>query len=106
VALAVAGLAVAGLVLGGYPGAVLLPAAVAVFRFPARGRRALSDPRLLGGLLAAALVVGAIGEHLLLSGDTGPFVTATANTIPQVLGLIIVAGLAAALLPANAERAE
>jgi arabinofuranan 3-O-arabinosyltransferase len=103
-------LAAAGLVLGGYPGAVLLPAVVAVFCFPPRGRRAASDPRLrsrlLGGLLAVALVVGAVGEHLVLSGHTGPFVTATANTIPQVICLIIVGGLAAALLDARAEQQE
>jgi len=98
VGIAGACLAVVGLLLGGYAGAVLMPTVVAAFCLPSRGRRALADPRLLGGLLVAALVVGVIGEHLVLSGETGPLVTATANTIPQLICLLVVGGLAAALL--------
>ncbi len=92
-------LAGAGLLLGGYPGAILLPAVAGTLRL------ALSAPRLtgrltdrltgwlIGGLFAVAAVVGAVGEHLVFSGDSGPFVSAAANAIPQVLCLIIVAGL-------------
>jgi hypothetical protein len=43
-------------------------------------------------------VVGAIGQHLVLSGDAGPLVSATANVIPQVICLVVVGGLTAALL--------
>jgi arabinofuranan 3-O-arabinosyltransferase len=94
-------LAAAGLVLGGYPGAILLPAVTGALSIPARGRRVLSAPQLLGALLGALLagasVVGAIGEHLEFSGASGRFVVAAANAIPQVICLIIVGGLAAAL---------
>jgi arabinofuranan 3-O-arabinosyltransferase len=94
-------LAAAGLVLGGYPGAILLPVVTGALGIPAGGRRALSAPyllgALLGALLAAASVVGAIGEHLEFSGATGWFVVAAANAIPQVTCLIVVGGLAAAL---------
>ncbi|HMD95280.1 MAG TPA: discoidin domain-containing protein, partial [Trebonia sp.] len=97
-------LAAAGLVLGGYPGALAVPAVVAVLCIPSRGRRAASDPRLIGGLFAVALAVGAIGEHLVLSGHSGPFVTAAANTIPQAICLVVVSCLAAALLCGAVER--
>ena len=40
----------------------------------------------------------------MLSGHSGPFVTAAANTIPQVICLMVVGGLAAALLRAAPER--
>jgi len=86
-----ASLVAAGVVLGGYPGAILVPAVAGALYF-------LAGPRVLGGLFAVALIVGAIGEHLVFSGATGPFVTAAANTIPQVICLIVVGGLAAALL--------
>ena len=84
-------LVAAGVVLGGYPGAILVPAVAGALYF-------LAGPRVLGGLFAVALIVGAIGEHLVFSGDAGPFVTAAANTIPQVICLIVVGGLAGALL--------
>jgi hypothetical protein len=111
VALVGAALAAAGLVLGGYPGAVLLPVVTGLLRLPSRGRPrgrhghrqrdwdTVGRPLLLAGLLAVASVIGAVGEHLLYSGDTGLTVTATANAIPQVICLLVVAGLAAACLP-------
>jgi arabinofuranan 3-O-arabinosyltransferase len=99
-------LAAAGLVLGGYPGAVLLPAVTGVLRIPARGRRVLSAPQLLGALLVGASVVCAVGEHLVYSGATGPLVSAAANAIPQVICLIVVGGLAAALGRPAMEQAE
>ena len=89
-------LAGAGLVLGGYPGAALVPAAALVFMN--LGRRAPSVPWLLAGLLVVASACGAIGEHLALSGDIGLIVSAPANAIPQVICLIVVGGLAAALI--------
>jgi hypothetical protein len=88
-------LAGAGLVLGGYPGAILVPAAalLCLHRFP-RAR----SPWLLGGLLLIASACGAVGEHLALSGDIGSLVSAPANAIPQVICLIVVGGMAAALI--------
>jgi hypothetical protein len=93
-------------VLGGYPGVILLPAVTVVLRVPDRGRRMLPAPHLLGGLFAVASAVGAVGEHLVFSGDTGPFVTAETNAIPQVICLIVVGGLAAALCRPATEQAE
>jgi len=91
-------LAGAGLLLGGYAGAVLLPVATVLFAAPAPRLRILASPWVLAGLLAAAAVSGAVGEHLLLSGDSGAVVSAPANAIPQVICLIVIAGLAAALI--------
>jgi hypothetical protein len=61
---------------------------------------------LLGALLAGASVVCAVGEHLVYSGATGPLVSAAANAIPQVICLIVVGGLAAALGRPAMEQAE
>jgi hypothetical protein len=44
-----------------------------------------------------ASACGAVGEHLALSGDIGLEVSAPANAIPQVICLIVVGGMAAAL---------
>jgi len=55
---------------------------------------------LAGGLLVVASVIGAAGEHLVFSGTGGPLITALSDTIPQVICLITVGVLAAALLPA------
>jgi arabinofuranan 3-O-arabinosyltransferase len=100
-------LAGAGLVLGGYPGAVLVPAAACAFALLARTRRQEAGPWLLAGLLVLASACGAVGEHLALSGDIGLEVSAPANAIPQVICLIVVGGMAAALLrPTVASRNE
>ena len=109
VVLAAAALAAAGLVLGGYPGAVLLPVVTGLLRLRWRGRprgrpghdQGDGRPLLLAGLLAVASVIGAVGEHLLYAGDSGPAINATANTIPQVICLLIVGGLAAGCLPGD-----
>jgi hypothetical protein len=103
IAIVTALLAGAGLVLGGYPGAILVPFSALVFSIPARGWRVLSSPWVLAGLLFAASACGAVGEHLALSGDIGLVVSAPANAIPQVICLIVVGGLAAALLRPAAE---
>jgi arabinofuranan 3-O-arabinosyltransferase len=90
-------LAGAGLVLGGYPGALLVPAAAFAFGFLARTRHQEAGPWLLASLLLVASACGAVGEHLALSGDIGLEVSAPANAIPQVICLIVVGGMAAAL---------
>jgi ABC-type Co2+ transport system permease subunit len=84
---------------------------VAALRIPPPGWRARSGPRLLGGLFVIALVIGAVGQHLVLSGDSGPLVTGLANAIPQVICLIVAGGLVTALLDtalgsARPERGE
>jgi arabinofuranan 3-O-arabinosyltransferase len=99
-------LAGAGLLLGGYPGAVLVPAAALAFSAAADRGRGPSVPWLLAGLLVVAAACGAAGGHLALSGDSGLAVTATANTIPQVICLIVVGGLAAALIRPRGEPAR
>jgi arabinofuranan 3-O-arabinosyltransferase len=97
VAATMTALMAAGLVLGGYPGAALVPAVTGVLCVLPAGWRVRWDA-WLGGMFAVALVAGAIGQRLLLSGDAGPLVTTLANAIPQVICLIVVGGLAAALL--------
>jgi hypothetical protein len=94
-----ASLAAAGLLLGGYPGAVAVPALAGLLCVLPAGWRA----RLIGGAFTVALVAGAIGQHLILSGDGGPLVRAMANTIPQVICLMVVGGSAAPLLRAALE---
>jgi arabinofuranan 3-O-arabinosyltransferase len=92
--LTVAALAGTGLLLGGYPGAVLVPVATLGFV----RLRLLSSPWLLAGLLVLASASGAVGEHLALSGDIGLVVSAPASAIPQVICLLLIAGLAAAMI--------
>ncbi len=93
-----------GFWLGGFPGAVIMPAATWLFMTAASNRRVsrvwleFARPRLLATLLLAALVCGVVGERLLWSGDSGRLVTDLWNTVPQVICLIIVARLAAALI--------
>jgi arabinofuranan 3-O-arabinosyltransferase len=93
------GLALAGLWLGGYPGAVLLPVAVGVFlgvSWGSRGR--LADPRLVAGLMLAAAAADAVGEHLVLGGDNGTVALWLADGTPQIIGLLIIGRLAAELI--------
>ena len=107
-ALVLSGLVVAGLWLGGYPGAVIVPAATCLFLVSnadflvlADGRSALGRlwrPRVLAGLLLAASICGAAGEHALQAGNSGVAVTALLTGIPQVICLIVVGRLAAALI--------
>jgi hypothetical protein len=93
-----AALAGAGLVLGGYRGALAVPAVAWALGALARTwpRTALSW--LLGGLLTAAVVVGAIGQHLVLAGESGRLVSLASNVIPQFICLMVVGGLAGALI--------
>jgi hypothetical protein len=89
--------AVTGLLLGGYPGAIGVPIVTMLLSIQVRGRRIGPLPLVLGGLLVVAAVIGAIGGHLSFSGDSGAAVTAASSTIPQVICLIVIAGLLAAV---------
>ena len=97
------GIALAGLWLGGYPGAAILAAAAVLFTAAVRlGHRhrfwlELSRPWLVAGLLLVAAACSVAGERLLAAGSSGPVVIALTSTAPQVIGLVIVARLAAAL---------
>jgi arabinofuranan 3-O-arabinosyltransferase len=98
------GLLLTGFWLGGYLGATILAAATGLFmtavsyRHSGRYWLELSRPRLLTGLLVVAAACGAAGEHLLLAGSSGLLVTALSDTIPQVICLVIVGRLMAALI--------
>jgi arabinofuranan 3-O-arabinosyltransferase len=96
-ALLIAVAVVTGLLFGGYPGAITVPIVALLLTIEVRGRRIGPLPIVLGGLLLIAAVIGAIGEHLSFSGDSGSFVTVTSDAIPQVICLIVIAGLLAAL---------
>jgi arabinofuranan 3-O-arabinosyltransferase len=99
---AVTGLALsafAGLWIGGYLAALLIPAGTAVFLAAAQSStrsefaRRLASPWLAAGLLAAASVCVALGSRL-----TGGAFTVLALSLPQLLCFAVVARLAAALL--------
>jgi arabinofuranan 3-O-arabinosyltransferase len=98
------GLPLTGFWLGGYLGAAILAAATGLFMTAASYRRSrwywleLSRARLLTGLLVVAAACGATGEHLLLAGHSGLLVTALSDAIPQVICLVIVGRLMAALI--------
>ena len=107
-ALVLSGLVVTGLWLGGYPGAVIVPAATCLFLVSnadflvlADGRSALGRlwrPRVLASLVLAASICGAAGEHLQQAGNSGLAVTALLSGVPQIVCLIVVGRLAAALI--------
>jgi arabinofuranan 3-O-arabinosyltransferase len=99
---AVTGLALAafaGLWIGGYPAALLIPAGTAAFLAAAESSdrselaRWLASPWLAAGLLAAASVCVALGSRL-----TGGAFTGLSLALPQLLCFGVVARLAAALL--------
>ena len=100
----VCGLLLAGLWLGGYPGAAILAAATGLFTAAFSYRRKhriwleLSRPWLVGGLLLAAVICGVVGVRLLGAGASGPLITVLINTAPQVICLAVVGRLAAALI--------
>jgi arabinofuranan 3-O-arabinosyltransferase len=98
------GLLLTGFWLGGYLGVAILAAATGLFMTAVSYRHSrrywleLSRPRLLTGLLVVAAACGATGEHLLLAGSSGLLVTALSDAIPQVICLVIVGRLMAALI--------
>jgi arabinofuranan 3-O-arabinosyltransferase len=105
-------LAAAGVWLGGYPGAVLLPVATVVFVQAGRtsGRtagsrslravsaRVLYSWWLLPGLVLAAAASTAAGGLML---DGSALATALTNSGPQVLCLVVAARIAAGLVAGN-----
>ena len=97
-------LLLAGLWLSGYPGAVILTAATALFAVAVSYQRAhwawhqLSRPWVVAALLLAAAACGAAGGQLLLAATTTPLATGLVNTAPQVICLVVVGRLAAALV--------
>jgi arabinofuranan 3-O-arabinosyltransferase len=96
---AVGGLALAGLWLGGYPGAVILPVAAGGFLMLRQGSRGrLAYPWLVAGLMLAASAADAVAERLVRSGDNSPVALWLADGIPQIVCLLIMGGLAAALI--------
>ena len=93
-----------GFWLSGYPGAVILTVATGLFMAAVSYRRShrywleLSRPRVLTGLLLAAAASGAVGEHLLLTGNSGLPVAGLSGAVPQIICLVIIGRLAAALI--------
>ncbi len=81
-------LLLAGLWLSGYPGAVILTAATALFAVAVSYRRAhwawyqLSRPSVVAALLLAAAACAAVGGQLLLAGVTGPLARALGQHRP------------------------
>jgi hypothetical protein len=107
--LAVAGtvaLSGAGLVLGGYRGALAVLAMAGALGALARTWPRTSVSWLLGGLLIIGSVVGAAGGHLVFSGDAGRLVTLTSNVLPQLICLLVVGGMAGALISPVRERED
>jgi arabinofuranan 3-O-arabinosyltransferase len=108
-AAAVCGLLLAGLWLGGYPGAVILAATACLFTaaFSWRHRHRLwlelSRPWLVAALLLAAGGCSVVGQRLLAEGASGTLVTGLTSTAPQVICLVIVGRLAAALFVGDPE---
>ena len=106
-------LVVGGLWLGGYPGAVVLPAVTLLFlacdgdvgRAGDSGRFGLgwvaaraSRAWLVAGLLIAASLCGAEGQALAQQGNTGLVATALLGPVPQAICLAVIGRLAAALI--------
>ena len=105
-------LAAVGFWLGGYPGAVIVPAATCLFLFStsdlfaSAGERAglgrlwpeCAQPWVMVGLVVVAAVCGAVGSHLAAGGNAGLAVSALQVAIPQTICLIVVGRLAAALI--------
>jgi hypothetical protein len=100
-------LAGVGFWLGGYPGAVIVPAAAALFvvaeRRAGEGRvwAGLASPWVVACLTVAASLAAAAGQRMLLAGESGLVVTALDDAVPQIVCLLVVARLAAALSSAS-----
>jgi arabinofuranan 3-O-arabinosyltransferase len=100
----VVGTAAFGLWIGGYPGAVLLPVIVGSFMSAAALRpasafcRALCRPWLLAILMLAAAVSSVAGGELTGNGAAHSLAGALSGAVPQLLCLIIIGRLIAALV--------
>ena len=103
----VAGLAASclfGLWIGGEPGAVLLPAAAAGFVLAIRLRdsswvwRLLSSSWVIASLMLVAAGSSAVGQHLTTTGGSGSVASALTGTVPQLLCVILIGRMIAALL--------
>jgi arabinofuranan 3-O-arabinosyltransferase len=96
--------AAAGLWLGGYPGALLLPSGTVLFAlaaaFPDKSQvcRIALAPWLAGFLMLAAAVAGALGQHLAEAGADPRLAADLAGLVPQLLCLAIIGRLAAELI--------
>jgi arabinofuranan 3-O-arabinosyltransferase len=88
----------AGLALGGDRGAIAVPAMAAALGALAGTWRRTAVSWLLGPLLLAAVVVGAVGEQLVASGDAGHLVRLLSNVIPQFICLIVVGGIGGVII--------
>jgi len=90
--------ALAGLWVGGYLAALLIPAGTAVFLAAARSRAGSGFARLASPWLAAGLLVAASASLALGSPLSGGPGTLLSLSLPQLLCLAVVARLIAALL--------
>jgi arabinofuranan 3-O-arabinosyltransferase len=106
IVLMLAGVAVTpvfGLWIGGYLGAILLPASMVVFvvaialRKTTRMARVMAHPAVVAVLLLAASASQALGNHLSQTTGAGGAVLSSSSTIPELLCLVIVGRMAAAL---------
>jgi arabinofuranan 3-O-arabinosyltransferase len=99
--------ALAGLWLGGYPGAAILAAATGLFTAAFSYRRRhriwleLSRPWIVAGLLLVAALCDVAGSQLEDTGASGQLVTVLTSIAPQVICLAVVGRLAAALLASD-----
>ncbi|MGD0700601.1 MAG: alpha-(1-_3)-arabinofuranosyltransferase family protein [Trebonia sp.] len=104
-------LSAAGFWVAGYPGAVIVTAATALFAVAARRAGSsrfwseISRPWLAACLLLAASLGTAAGQHLQLAGNSGGIASALENSVPQVICLLIVGRLAVELVPVGDELA-
>jgi arabinofuranan 3-O-arabinosyltransferase len=94
----------AGIWIGGSIGAALLPLAILIFAcaLALQGSsvicRELTRPWLAGGLLLIAAGLAVIGDQLPQNGASDGVVSALSNTAPQVLCIVVIARLVAALI--------
>jgi arabinofuranan 3-O-arabinosyltransferase len=97
-------LSAAGIWIGGSLGAVILPLAIVIFAcaLTLQGSsviwRELTRPVLAGGLLLISAGLAVIGDLLSHSGASAGAVSVLSNTAPQVLCIVVIGRLVAALI--------
>jgi arabinofuranan 3-O-arabinosyltransferase len=105
-------LSAAGLWIGGYPGSLLLPGATLalVAAIVLQGAvpicRELARPWLPAGLLVLAAVLNVIGSQLTRHGAVGGNVRLLTDTAPQILCIVVVARIIAALVASGEVRGQ